>query len=106
MAKSVGRVHHASRADIHTFDGTSLVYTKHFINKMGKFNAVLVLIKRIYFQNGVPRKAVLLIYTMVETVGRDTLDIYDNFGLKMQINMHIYTSGFFYILISYILIPR
>lgn len=44
MAKSVVRVNNASPVEIHTLGGTSLVNTK-----MEKFDALLVLIGRIYF---------------------------------------------------------
>lgn len=49
MAKRVGGVHHVSRAEINTLDGTSLANTKTLINKMEQFDPILVLIERIYF---------------------------------------------------------
>ena len=49
MAKSEGKVHHVLRADIHTLDLTSLVNTKKLINELEKFDAILVLIERIFF---------------------------------------------------------
>lgn len=58
MAKSVGRVHYASLADIHTLDGTSLVNKKKLLNRMEQFDAILVLGERIYFQNGMSRNSV------------------------------------------------
>lgn len=61
MAKSIGRVHHVSRVDNHSLDGKSLIITKTLMNKMEQFDAILVLIAKNIFHNGVPRNAVLLI---------------------------------------------
>lgn len=55
MAKSVGRVHHALRAD--TLVRTSLVNIKKLRNKMEQYDAILVLMEST-FQNGIPRKGI------------------------------------------------
>lgn len=55
---------------------------------MEKFDAMLVLIERFFFQSWVPRKAVWLIYIMTESVERDTLKMTTFVLIKMQINMH------------------
>lgn len=52
MAKSVGRVNHASQTDSHTLDGTSLVNTKKLMNKMKQFDAILVLMEKQFPERG------------------------------------------------------
>lgn len=61
---------------------------------MEKFDAMLVLIERFFFQSWVPRKAVWLIYIMTERVERDKYFENDNFCFNENANKYAYTSVF------------
>lgn len=48
MAKNVGRVHHASRADSHTLDGTLWLMKKKQKKTPEEFDAILILMEFIF----------------------------------------------------------